>query len=145
VERLKLNGSDKFPAYNWFDLAVGYKFHDKLRLTLGCNNILDKEPPLGRACRTSTTGRATTARTTRWPLALREPAVRVLDRRPTVREGGPSGGRLLCLCDNVPREHTETVSTARLARASVSVVGVCRGSRVSGRARARLCQHALEA
>jgi iron complex outermembrane receptor protein len=47
VERLKLNGSDKFPAYNWFDLAVGYKFHDKLRLTLGCNNIFDKEPPLG--------------------------------------------------------------------------------------------------
>jgi len=47
VERLKLNGSDKFPAYNWFDLAVVYKFHDKLRLTLGCNNLLDKEPPLG--------------------------------------------------------------------------------------------------
>jgi iron complex outermembrane recepter protein len=47
VERLKLNGSDKFPAYNWFDLAVGYAFHDKLRLTVGCNNLLDKEPPLG--------------------------------------------------------------------------------------------------
>jgi outer membrane receptor protein involved in Fe transport len=47
VQRLELNGSDEFPAYNWFDLAVVYKFHDKLRLTLGCNNILDKEPPLG--------------------------------------------------------------------------------------------------
>jgi outer membrane receptor protein involved in Fe transport len=47
VDRLALNGSDEFPAYNWFDLAVAYKFHDKLRLTLGCNNILDKEPPLG--------------------------------------------------------------------------------------------------
>jgi iron complex outermembrane recepter protein len=47
VERLKLNGSDKFPAYNWFDLAVGYAFRDKLRLTVGCNNLFDKEPPLG--------------------------------------------------------------------------------------------------
>jgi outer membrane receptor protein involved in Fe transport len=47
VERLELNGSDKFPAFNWFDLAVVYKFHDKLRLTAGCNNIFDKEPPLG--------------------------------------------------------------------------------------------------
>jgi outer membrane receptor protein involved in Fe transport len=47
VSRLELNGSDKFPAYNWFDLAIAYKFSDKLRLTLGCNNILDKEPPLG--------------------------------------------------------------------------------------------------
>jgi outer membrane receptor protein involved in Fe transport len=47
VERLKLNGSDEFPAYNWFDLAIGYAFHEKLRLTFGCNNLLDKEPPLG--------------------------------------------------------------------------------------------------
>jgi outer membrane receptor protein involved in Fe transport len=46
-ERLTLAGSDKFPAFNWFDLAVNYKFRDKLRLTVGCNNILDKEPPLG--------------------------------------------------------------------------------------------------
>jgi outer membrane receptor protein involved in Fe transport len=47
IERLKLNDSYEFPAYNWFDLAATYKFTDKLRLTLGCNNILDKEPPLG--------------------------------------------------------------------------------------------------
>lgn len=47
VERLKLNGSDEFPAFNWFDLAATYKVRDKLRLTVGCNNILDKEPPLG--------------------------------------------------------------------------------------------------
>ena len=47
VQRLELNGSDKFPAYNWFDLAMGYAFHDKLRLTVGCNNLFDKEPPLG--------------------------------------------------------------------------------------------------
>ncbi len=47
VSRLEANGSDKFPAYNWFDLAVVYKFTDKMRLTLGCNNLFDKEPPLG--------------------------------------------------------------------------------------------------
>jgi iron complex outermembrane recepter protein len=47
VQRLELNGSDKFPAFNWFDLAVVYKFHDKVRLTAGVNNIMDKEPPLG--------------------------------------------------------------------------------------------------
>jgi outer membrane receptor protein involved in Fe transport len=40
-------GSDKFPAYNWFDLHVTYAFRDGLRLTAGVNNILDKEPPLG--------------------------------------------------------------------------------------------------
>ena len=47
VERLKLNGSDEFPAFNWFDLAATYKVRDKLRLTVGVNNLLDKEPPLG--------------------------------------------------------------------------------------------------
>jgi outer membrane receptor protein involved in Fe transport len=47
VERLKLNGSDEFPAFHWFDLAGTYKFKDGVRLTLGVNNILDKEPPLG--------------------------------------------------------------------------------------------------
>lgn len=47
VQRLALNGSDKFPAFNWFDLAATYKFRDKIRLTAGVNNILDKEPPLG--------------------------------------------------------------------------------------------------
>jgi outer membrane receptor protein involved in Fe transport len=40
-------GSDKFPTYNWFDLHVTYAFQDGLRVTLGVNNILDKEPPLG--------------------------------------------------------------------------------------------------
>ncbi len=47
VSRLEANGSAKFDAYNWFDLAIGYKFTDKMRLTVGCNNIFDKEPPLG--------------------------------------------------------------------------------------------------
>ena len=41
-----MNDSYEIPAYNWFDLAASYKFTDKLRLTVGCNNILDKEPPL---------------------------------------------------------------------------------------------------
>jgi iron complex outermembrane receptor protein len=40
-------GSDRFPTYNWFDLHVTYKFQDQLFLTVGCNNLLDKEPPLG--------------------------------------------------------------------------------------------------
>jgi outer membrane receptor protein involved in Fe transport len=40
-------GSDKFPAYHWFDLTAAYRFQDKVLLTVGCNNLLDKEPPLG--------------------------------------------------------------------------------------------------
>jgi iron complex outermembrane receptor protein len=47
IETLKLNGSYENPAYNWFDLAATYKFTDKLRITAGCNNLFDKEPPLG--------------------------------------------------------------------------------------------------
>jgi outer membrane receptor protein involved in Fe transport len=46
-ERLALNGSDKLPAFNWFDLAGIYRFNDKVRVTAGINNIFDKEPPLG--------------------------------------------------------------------------------------------------
>jgi outer membrane receptor protein involved in Fe transport len=46
-ERLIMAGSDKFPAYNWFDFAATYKFNDKVRLTAGVNNLLDKEPPFG--------------------------------------------------------------------------------------------------
>jgi iron complex outermembrane receptor protein len=47
VELLRANDWTEIPSYNWFDLAATYKFTDKLRLTLGCNNIFDKEPPLG--------------------------------------------------------------------------------------------------
>jgi outer membrane receptor protein involved in Fe transport len=47
VERLGLNGSAEIPAFNWFDLAVGYKLRDNVRLIAGINNIFDKEPPLG--------------------------------------------------------------------------------------------------
>jgi outer membrane receptor protein involved in Fe transport len=46
-ERLALNESDKIPSFNWFDLAGIYRFNDKARITLGVNNIFDKEPPLG--------------------------------------------------------------------------------------------------
>jgi len=45
IEEWRLNGRYEIPAYNWFDLAVGYKIRNNARLTLGCNNILDKEPP----------------------------------------------------------------------------------------------------
>ncbi len=31
------------PTYNFFDLAATYSFRDGLRLTLGVNNILDKD------------------------------------------------------------------------------------------------------
>ena len=41
------DGSDKIKASSWFDLAIGWKVRDKARLTLGVNNIFDKEPPLG--------------------------------------------------------------------------------------------------
>jgi len=47
IEQWKVNGSYDIPTFNWFDLAATYKVRDKLRLTVGCNNILDKEPPLG--------------------------------------------------------------------------------------------------
>ncbi|MGD8898004.1 MAG: TonB-dependent receptor, partial [Acidobacteriota bacterium] len=40
-------GSDKFPAYHWFDINVTYAFRDGLQVTGGVNNIMDKEPPLG--------------------------------------------------------------------------------------------------
>lgn len=47
IDTLKANGSYEISAYNLFDVVVGYKIKDKLRLTAGCNNIFDKEPPLG--------------------------------------------------------------------------------------------------
>jgi iron complex outermembrane recepter protein len=47
IPQWQANGSYEIPNENWFDLAATYKFRDSLRLTVGCNNILDKEPPLG--------------------------------------------------------------------------------------------------
>jgi outer membrane receptor protein involved in Fe transport len=43
----EVNGSYKIPATNYFDLAFNWKLTDGLQLTLGVNNILDEEPPLG--------------------------------------------------------------------------------------------------
>jgi iron complex outermembrane receptor protein len=47
IPRWQANGSYENPAYNWLDFAVGYRIKEKINLTVGCNNILDKEPPLG--------------------------------------------------------------------------------------------------
>jgi len=47
IETLKKNDSYEIPRYNWFDFAATYKIREKLRLTVGCNNLFDKEPPLG--------------------------------------------------------------------------------------------------
>jgi outer membrane receptor protein involved in Fe transport len=42
-----VNGSHEIPAFNFFDFAATYKFKDGVNFTLGVNNLLDKEPPLG--------------------------------------------------------------------------------------------------
>ncbi len=47
IARWKLNGSYDIPAFHWLDFAATYKLRDKLRVTFGVNNLLDKEPPLG--------------------------------------------------------------------------------------------------
>jgi iron complex outermembrane receptor protein len=46
IELLKLNGSYEIPAYSWFDLAAAYQFRQNLRMTVDCNNIFDREPPV---------------------------------------------------------------------------------------------------
>ncbi|MCG6922935.1 MAG: TonB-dependent receptor [Acidobacteria bacterium] len=46
IESWKINGAYELPAYNFFDLAATYSFRDGLRLTLGVNNILDKDPQI---------------------------------------------------------------------------------------------------
>ncbi len=40
-------GGLKYPAYNYIDLAASYKVLPGVQVTLGVNNIADKEPPLG--------------------------------------------------------------------------------------------------
>jgi outer membrane receptor protein involved in Fe transport len=47
LERWALNGSEKIDSFSWFDLAASYKFRDNVNMTVGVNNIMDKEPPLG--------------------------------------------------------------------------------------------------
>jgi outer membrane receptor protein involved in Fe transport len=46
IESWKINGAYELPVYNFFDLAATYSFRDGLRLTLGVNNILDKDPQI---------------------------------------------------------------------------------------------------
>ena len=38
---------DKIDAYNYFDLAASYTLRNGLKFTVGVNNLLDEEPPLG--------------------------------------------------------------------------------------------------
>ena len=40
-------GSYTISATNYFDLAFNWKLTDGLQFTIGCNNVLDEEPPLG--------------------------------------------------------------------------------------------------
>ncbi len=47
IALLKINDSLEIPAFNYFDLAVGYKLKAGVSFLLGVNNIADKEPPLG--------------------------------------------------------------------------------------------------
>ena len=43
----KASGSYKNDAYHYFDLSATYDMSKHVQFTLGVNNILDKEPPLG--------------------------------------------------------------------------------------------------
>ena len=43
----RANDSWDIPMTHYFDLAFNYKLWEGTRLTLGVNNILDKEPPMG--------------------------------------------------------------------------------------------------
>ncbi len=47
VPKLKASGSFHIAATNYLDLAANYKISNKIEVSLGVNNILDKEPPLG--------------------------------------------------------------------------------------------------
>jgi iron complex outermembrane receptor protein len=47
IDTYKANDIYEINSHSWFDLAVAYKVREKLRFTVGCNNIFDKEPPLG--------------------------------------------------------------------------------------------------
>jgi outer membrane receptor protein involved in Fe transport len=47
AESWRVNDSHEIPAFNFFDLAGTYEFRDGVNLTVGVNNFLDKEPPLG--------------------------------------------------------------------------------------------------
>jgi len=47
IELWRINDGYENPAFNYFDLAWAWDFADHYQVVLGCNNILDEEPPLG--------------------------------------------------------------------------------------------------
>jgi outer membrane receptor protein involved in Fe transport len=47
IELWKINDGYENPAFNYFDIAWTWDFADHYQVVLGCNNILDEEPPLG--------------------------------------------------------------------------------------------------
>ena len=46
MESWEANDYARQEAVSYFDLAATYTFTDKLRLSAGVNNLLDKDPPL---------------------------------------------------------------------------------------------------
>ena len=46
IESWKINGAYELDAVSYFDLSVTYDFTKGVQLTVGVDNILDKEPPL---------------------------------------------------------------------------------------------------
>jgi iron complex outermembrane recepter protein len=40
------NTDVRIPSFSYFDLSVAYRFTDKIQVRLGCNNLLDKDPPV---------------------------------------------------------------------------------------------------
>ncbi len=47
LDRHRINGTYENPAIHYFDLAAVWNFNEHAQLVVGCNNIMDKEPPLG--------------------------------------------------------------------------------------------------
>jgi iron complex outermembrane receptor protein len=46
------NGTNRLDATTYSDVQMGYRFDDMndLRLTLGVNNVFDKDPPICLSC-----------------------------------------------------------------------------------------------
>jgi outer membrane receptor protein involved in Fe transport len=57
-----ISNTDAFiPSYSYFDLTASMKLNDKVTVRLGCNNILDKDPPIiGTTSLPSTSGNGNT-------------------------------------------------------------------------------------
>ncbi len=48
IAAYKTNGSFEYPAFNYLDLATTYDMGRGVHFTVGVNNLIDKEPPLGQ-------------------------------------------------------------------------------------------------